>query len=340
MSSYPTRKIGATSVSAIGLGLMGIGAFYGTTGSDEERFKVLDTALERGCNFWDTANMYGDSEELIGQWFKYSGKRDQVFLATKCGYTSFTGQITDRLINGEPEFIRAEFEKSISKLCTNRVDLYYLHRADPTIPIEKSVEALAKLVKEGKVNYIGLSEVSAETLRRAHAVHPIAAVQMEYSPFVLDAECEKYALLKTCRELGVKLVAYSPLGRGMLTGQLKSPKDFEEGDIRKYFPRFNEENFPKSLALVDKIKTIGVKCNATPGQVSLAWLLAQGEDIIPIPGTKRVQYLEENLGAANLHLSDEDIVEVRAVAEEADKTLEGRYPAAVEFLLFVNTPAL
>ncbi|KAF8997503.1 NADP-dependent oxidoreductase domain-containing protein [Cyathus striatus] len=335
--SYPTRKIGDTPVSAIGLGLMGIGAYYGSTDSDEERFKVLDAALERGCNFWDTADLYGDSEELIGKWFKYSGKRDQVFIATKCG---FTGQMEGRMINGEPEFIRTAFERSISKLNTDRVDLYYLHRADPTVPIEKSVKVLAELVKEGRVRHIGLSEVTAGTLRRAHAVHPIAAVQMEYSPFVLDAEDEKYALLKTCRELGVKLVAYSPLGRGMLTGQLKSPNDFEEGDIRKYFPRFNEENFPKSLALVEKIKAIGVKHNATPGQVSLAWLLAQGEDIIPIPGTRRVKYLEENLGAAHVKLSAEDIADVRAVAEEADKTLEGRYPAQFESMQFAETPAL
>ncbi|KAF8998852.1 Aldo/keto reductase [Cyathus striatus] len=303
--SYPTRKIGDTPVSAIGLGLMRIGAFYGIIQSNEERFKLLDTALERGCTFWDTADMYGDSEELIGK-FNYSGKRDQIFLSTKCGST---GQITGRLVNGDPEFIRAAFEKSVAKLGTDWIDLYYLHRADPTVPIESLLKHL--LGWEGRVKYIGLSEVSAETLRRANAVHPIAAVEMEYSPFVLDAEDEKYALLKTCRKLGVKLVAYSPLGRGMLTGQLKSPSDVEEDDIRKVFPRFNEENFHKSVALVEQIKAIGDKYNATPGQVSY---------MAPCSSRRHHSHSGHK--------------------ESEEKTLGGRYPSFYEFLLFVNTPAL
>ncbi|KAF8997505.1 NADP-dependent oxidoreductase domain-containing protein [Cyathus striatus] len=337
MSSYPTRKIGSTSVSAIGLGLLGIGANLNGTRTDEETFKLMDAAIERGCNFWDTADRYGDSEELIGKWFKYSGKRDQVVLATKCG---MTGQRTGRLVNGEPEFIRAAFEKSASKLGVDTIDLYYLHRADSTVPIERSMEAFSALIKEGKIKYIGLSEVSAETLRRAHAIHPITAVQTEYSPFTLDIEDDKYTLLKTCRELGVKLIAYAPLGKGLLTGQYKSPKDFEDGDVRKFFPRFSEENFPKALALVDKIKAIGLKYNATASQITLAWLLGQGEDIIPIPGTRKIKYFEENFAAGDIILSAKDLTAVRAVAEEADKTLGERYPPAFANLLFVDTPAL
>jgi len=222
--SLPTRKIGDTAVSSIGYGAMGISAAYGKIDSDEERFKVLDAAHAKGCTFWDTADVYADSEELIGNWFKRTGKRKDIFLATKFGCRFETGRL---MIDGSPEYVKQAFEKSLSRLAVDYVDLYYLHRADKTVPIEYTIAAMADLVKTGKVKYLGLSECSAATLRRAHAIHPISAIQVEYSPFTLDIEDEKVGLLKAARELGIAIVAYSPLGRGLLTGQFKSPDDFE-----------------------------------------------------------------------------------------------------------------
>lgn len=292
---------------------------------------------ESGCTFWDTADRYGDSEELIGKWFKSTGKRNEIFLATKFGLAS---DIPGRLVCGDPEYVPNALEKSLNRLGVDHVDLYYLHRPDQQVPIELTIGAMAKLVEAGKVKYLGLSECSVDTLRRAHAVHPITALQVEYSPFTLDIEWEKVGLLKAARELGITIVAYSPLGRGMLTGQYRSPDDFEEGDFRRIVPRYSKENFPNILKLVDGLKAIGERHNATAGQVSLAWILAQGEDIIPIPGTTKTKYLHENLGALKLQLSAEELQEVRDVADAANATNGLRYPAMGAALLFADTPPL
>ncbi|KAG9309676.1 NADP-dependent oxidoreductase domain-containing protein [Chiua virens] len=333
--SYPTRKIGNTPVSAIGFGAMGISAFYGTTDPDEERFKVLDAAFANGCTFWDTANVYGDSEELIGKWFKKTGKRDQIFLATKFGIVR--DRPTKNAVDGSAKNVEDSINRSLQRLGVDCVDLYYLHRPDPEVPIEVTVGAMAKLIEQGKVKYLGLSECSANTLRRASKIHPIAAVQLEYSPFELDLE--KNDVLKTARELGIKIIAYSPLGRGLLTGRYKSPDDFEQGDFRRFVPRYSKENFPNVLKLVDELQSIGKEYNATAGQVTLAWLLAQGEDVIPIPGTKKIKYLEENLAAAHVALSAEAVQEVR-VAAEAAALVGDRYPAQSQSLVYGDTPAL
>ncbi|KAJ7267964.1 NADP-dependent oxidoreductase domain-containing protein [Mycena rebaudengoi] len=333
--SFPTRKIGGVSVSAIGFGAMGIAGAYGAVGDDEERFKVLDTAYDAGCTMWDTADIYLDSEELIGKWLKRTGKRDEIYLATKFGFV-FDGE---RVINGTPEHARLSVEKSLKRLGVSSIDLYYLHRADATVPIEHTVAAMAEFVKEGKVKALGLSEVSADTLRRAHAVHPIAAVQVEYSPFTLDIEDPKIALLKTCRELGVAIVAYSPLGRGLLSGLYRSPEDFDATDFRRMVERYNAKNFPNILKLADGLAAIGTKYNGvSASQVALAWLLAQGEDIIPIPGTKKIKFLEDNLAAVNLKLSKEDLQKIRDVAKEADAAQGERYPPGMAEVMFVDTP--
>ncbi|KAF7340533.1 Aldo/keto reductase [Mycena sanguinolenta] len=350
----PTRKIGNSTFSGVGFGAMGIASFYGAVESDEERFKVLDAAYAAGCTFWDTADVYGDSEELIGKWhvvpytiylgsinhprnfrFKRTGKRAEIFLCSKFGFTPSS------TVDGSPEYAKKATELSLQRLGVDYIDLYYLHRADSNTPIEHTVAAMAEFVKAGKVKYLGLSEVSADTLRRAHAVHPIAAVQVEYSPFTLDIEDPRIGLLAAARELGVKIVAYSPLGRGLLTGQFKSPDDFEDGDFRKAIPRYSAENFPNILKLADGLKSIGARYNgATAGQVALAWVLAQGEDIIPIPGTKKIKYLEENIAAGKLKLSAEDIRAVREVAARADAAQGDRYPGGMVSSLFVDTPAL
>ncbi|KAJ7176262.1 NADP-dependent oxidoreductase domain-containing protein [Mycena crocata] len=331
-----TRKIGNASFSGIGFGAMGISSFYGAVESDEERLKVLDAVHAAGCTFWDTADIYGDSEELIGKWFKRTGKRSDIFLATKFGFVA-----ADFSINGSPAYVKSSAERSLKKLGVDCIDLYYLHRADPNTPIEHTVAAMAELVKEGKVKHLGLSEVSASTLRRAHAVHPIAALQVEYSPFTLDIEDPKIALLATARELGVKIVAYSPLGRGLLTGQYKSPDDFADDDFRKAIPRYSAENFPNILKIADGLKEIGKKYNgATAGQVALAWLLAQGDDVITIPGTKKIKYLTENMGGAKITLSAQDVAAVREVAAKADAAKGDRYPAGMWAQMFVETKAL
>ncbi|KAJ6506607.1 NADP-dependent oxidoreductase domain-containing protein, partial [Mycena sanguinolenta] len=333
--STPTRKIGNSTFPAIGFGAMGIAAFYGAVESDEERFKVLDAAYAAGCTFWDTADVYNDSEELIGKWLKRTGKRSNIFLCSKFGITpSLTS-------DGSPDYVRKATESSLKKLGVDYIDLYYFHRADVNTPIEHTVAAMAEFVKAGKVKHLGLSEVSADTLRRAHAVHPIAAVQVEYSPFTLDIEDPKIGLLATARELGVKIVAYSPLGRGLLTGQYKSPDDFEEGDFRKMVPRYSAENFPNILKIADGLKSLGANHGgATAGQVAIAWVLAQGEDIIPIPGTKKIKYLEENIAAEKLKLSAQDIQAVRDVAAQADAAQGDRYPGVMVSSLFADTPPL
>ncbi|KAH7343375.1 Aldo/keto reductase [Rhizoctonia solani] len=329
-STLPTRRIGKDNVTALGFGAMGIGGLaYGVAGDDESRFKVLDRLVELGCTNWDTADIYGDSEALIGKWFKRTGKRDQIFLATKFG-------ITSKGPNGTPEYIKQQLNQSLERLGVDTIDLYYLHRVDTTTPIETTVGTLAELVKAGKIRYIGLSEPSPATLRRAHKVHPIAAIQVEYSPFVLDIE-QKGHLLETARELGVAVVAYSPLGRGLLTGQMTSHADIPDDDFRKHIPKYSDANFPKIISLVNKIKDIGEKHNATPGQVTLAFLLAQGDDIIPIPGTKNIKYAEENIGALKVNLSPEEVKAIRQAI--VDTELSGdQYPAAFMQALYGDTP--
>ncbi|KAJ6510521.1 NADP-dependent oxidoreductase domain-containing protein [Mycena sanguinolenta] len=332
--SIPTRKIGQAAVPEIGFGAMGISRFYGAVESDEERFKVLDAAYAKGCTHWDTAHVYGDSEELIGKWFKRTGKRNDIFLATKFGIGA-TG------IRGDREFVREQVETSLSRLGVDCIDLYYQHRIDSNTPIEVTVGAMAELVKEGKVKYLGLSECSAKTLRRAHAVHPISALQIEYSPFVLDIEDPKVALLETARELGVTIVAYSPLGRGLLTGRYKSPDDFEKDDFRLTIPKYSAQNFPKILDVVARLKNIGEKHNASAGQVTLAWILAQGPEFVLIPGTKKVEYLEENIGASAVKLSAEEIAAVRLIAEATNAEIPGgRYSDMGMSIVLADTPEL
>ncbi|CAA7257376.1 unnamed protein product [Cyclocybe aegerita] len=335
--AIPTRKVANEDISAIGFGLMGISAFYGAIEDDEARFKVLDAAFEEGCTFWDSADYYADSEELIGKWFKRTGKRDKIFIATKFG-------ITPTAPNGKPEYVRSACEKSLKRLGVDTVGLYYIHRVDQTVPIELRKAALKFLIAKEKIRHIGLSESSAAILRRAHAVHPIAAYQVEYSPFVLDIEDEKIGLLETCRDLGVAVVAYSPLGRGMLTGTYRSPADIPADDNRRYLTRFSEKNFPNINKLVDGLQELGNKHNATTGQVTLVWLLTLGNDIIPIPGTKKVKmtgaYLKENMAAAKIQLSTEEIAEGRRIANDADVTDGDRYPADHMAFLFADTPPL
>ncbi|KAJ3994863.1 NADP-dependent oxidoreductase domain-containing protein [Lentinula boryana] len=328
----PLRKIGNAQVHPIGFGAMGISAFYGKVEPDEERLKVLDAVYASGYRHIDTAHIYADSEALLGKWFKKTGKRDEIFLATKFGATMQGPR-------GDPEFLKEQFATSLERLGVKSIDLYYQHRPDPKVPIEITVGAMAELVKEGKVKYLGLSECTAEDLRRAHAVHPISALQVEFSPFVLDIESQETRLLKTARELGVTIVAYSPLARGLLTGQYKSPDDFEEGDFRRTVPKYQAENFPKILDVVKQIDNIGRKHNATAGQVTLAWILAQGDDFVVIPGTKKIKYVEENMGAADVKLSPEEINAVRKIAEESD--IPGtRYAEKQMQTVLVNTPPL
>ncbi|KAJ7123426.1 NADP-dependent oxidoreductase domain-containing protein [Mycena epipterygia] len=326
--AIPTRKIGNALVPEIGFGAMGISAFYGAIESDEERFKVLDAAYAGGCTHWDTAAIYEDSEVLLGKWFKRTGKRSDIFLATK-------------FVRGDPEAVTEQAALSLSRLGVECIDLYYQHGVDPNVPIEVTVGAMAELVKEGKVKYLGLSECSAKALRRAHAIHPISALQIEYSPFVLDIEDPKIALLETVRELGVTIVAYSPLGRGLLTGRYKSPDDFERDDFRLTIPKFCKENFPAILAIADELTKIGEKHKATPGQVTLAWILAQGPEFVVIPGTKKIKYLEENLGASAVKLSAQEITAVRQLAEKSASDIPGtRYSAAIMTRVLLDSPEL
>ncbi|KAH8101936.1 Aldo/keto reductase, partial [Cristinia sonorae] len=318
-------------------GTMGLSAAYGTVRPDEERLTFLDHLYESGCTFWDTSDRYGDSEDLLGKWFKRSGKRNEIFLASKFGYVY---HIPGKVVHGGPEYVPQALDKSLKRLGTEYIDLYYIHRVDQQTPIEHTMQALKKLVEAGKIKHIGISECSEDTLRRAHAVHPIAAAQLEYSPITLDIEDSNLNLLNACRELGIAIVAYSPLGRGVLTGQYRSPEEFEESDVRKIIPRYSHEKWPNVLQLADGLKAIGERHNATAGQVALAWVLAQGEDVIPNPGTRSLKYLRENLGALNINLSDEEINEVRTIAERAGASKMARYPYAVVGLTYASTPPL
>jgi aryl-alcohol dehydrogenase-like predicted oxidoreductase len=309
------RKLNDLTVSDMGLGCMGMSAFYGT--SDEgEAIRTIHRAIELGCTFLDTAEMYGPykNEELVGK--ALQGRRDEVVLATKFGirHAPTDDEPNRRVIDGTPENVRRSIEGSLKRLGTDHVDLYYQHRIDPNTPIEETVGAMAELVQEGKVRHIGLSEAAPDTIRKAHAVHPISAVQSEYSLWSRDIEAE---VLPTLRELGIGLVAYSPIGRGFLAGRFSDPSELDEGDFRRSGPRFTGSNLERNQQLAAKIRELAEEKGVTSGQLALAWVLAKGDDIVPIPGTKRVSYLEENWGATQVELSDDELERIEAELPEA-----------------------
>lgn len=325
------RQLGKNGpwVSALGLGCMGMSEFY-TQGMDEkESLATLDLAIERGITLLDTADVYGPhtNEALLGR--ALQGRRDKVFLATKFGIVRDAADPGARGSNGHPDYIRQSVEGSLQRLKTDVIDLYYQHRADPNVPIEESVGALSDLVREGKIRYIGMSEISAATLERAHNVHPISALQSEYSLWSREVEA---SILPACARLGVAFVPYSPLGRGFLTGAIRSPDDFAEDDFRKGNPRFQGENFVKNLQLVDKVEEIAKNKGVKPSQLALAWVLAQGENIVPIPGTKRRTYLEENIAALDVILNEAELAAIEA-AFPLNAAAGGRYTPAVMQLI-------
>jgi aryl-alcohol dehydrogenase-like predicted oxidoreductase len=318
--SMQTRKLGALEVSAIGLGCMGMSDFYGS-GNERQAIDTINYALDHGVNFLDTADMYGPftNEKLVGKAIK--DRRDEVILATKFGNErapdgTFLG------VNGKPEYVKKACEASLQRLGVDHIDLYYQHRVDTTVPIEDTIQAMADLVKEGKVRYLGMSEAAAATIRRAVKIHPITALQTEYSLWTRDPEDE---ILETVRELGIGFVAYSPLGRGFLTARWKTPEDIPENDWRRKQPRFQGDNFYANLKIVAQIDELAKEKGVKPGQLALAWVLAQGNDIVPIPGTKHVEYLKENIDAVDIKLTDEDLQRLSEVAP-AGQTAGDRYP--------------
>jgi aryl-alcohol dehydrogenase-like predicted oxidoreductase len=318
------KKLGAQGLtaSAIGLGCMGMSDFYGER-NDEASLKTLQHALDKGVSFWDTADMYGPftNEELVGRALR--GKREQVTLATKFGIVRDPVDPAVRGFNGSAAYTKTACEASLKRLQTDYIDLYYLHRVDASTPIEETTGALADLVKEGKIKGIGFSEISSATLRRAHAVHPVTAVQSEYSLWTRDPED---GILETCAALGIAFVAYSPLGRGFLTGQIKKETDFDAGDYRRFSPRFQGANFQKNLDLVTALEKMAASKACSPSQLALAWVMAQGDFIFPIPGTKRIQYLDENIGALDVLLTKDELLQLNNLFPK-DAAAGLRYPA-------------
>lgn len=314
------RTIGNQKVGEIGLGCMGMSWAYGP-GDEAESLRVLARSLELGCNFWDTADLYGagENEQLLAKALK--GHRDEVFLATKFGnvndrsLTSHQDQVEANapwIVDGTPSYVRKCVELSLQRLEVDVIDLYYQHRVDPLVPIEETVGEMAKLVEEGKVRFLGLSEAAEATVRKAHKTHPITALQSEYSLWTRDPEAD---VLPACKELGITFVPYSPLGRGFLTGRFESVDDLPEGDYRRSNPRWQGDNFQQNMRLVEVVKSIAARHDATPAQIALAWVLAQGENVVPIPGTKRVTYLEQNIGASSVRLTAKDLEELSALPE-------------------------
>jgi aryl-alcohol dehydrogenase-like predicted oxidoreductase len=306
------RQLGRNGlrVSAIGLGCMGMSEGYGAA-DEREAIATLHHALDRGLNFLDTADIYGPhtNEELVGRAVR--GRREDVVLATKFGFVRYPGPDDRRTIDGRPEYVREACEASLRRLGVEKIDLYYLHRLDTNVPIEDTVGAMADLVRAGKVGYLGLSEVGPKTLERAQAVHPIAALQSEYSLWTRDPE--ENGVLEACERLGIGFVPFSPLGRGFLTGSIRSPEDFAPDDFRRNHPRFQGENFARNLALVDEVKRLATAKGCTPGQLALAWVLAQGESVVPIPGTKRRSYLDENIAAVDIELEPRELAAINAI---------------------------
>ncbi|EHN09057.1 Aldo-keto reductase [Patulibacter medicamentivorans] len=319
VTTVPSVPLGTQglAVSRLGLGCMGMSEFYGES-DQAESVATIHRALELGVSFLDTADMYGygANEELVGR--AIADRRDQVVLATKFGNVRNPDDPRDRRIDGSPDYVRQACDASLRRLGVDHVDLYYQHRVDPRTPIEETVGAMAELVQAGKVRYLGLSEASAETIRRAHAVHPISALQTEYSIWTRDLEDE---ILPTLRELGIGLVPYSPLGRGFLTGGIRSLDDLDEDDFRRNNPRFQGENLRANIAIVERIDALAAEKGATAAQVALAWVLAQGDDVVPIPGTKRRSYLEQNVGALAVDLSEDELATLSGVAAQGE-----RYP--------------